>query len=66
MICPYNNFKQCNWETCAARMYVKDPANSAYLMRVCAIAYNGGSIPAQLTINNANTPPTPEIQYVQR
>lgn len=46
MICPYNGFKKCDWENCAARMYVKDPKNgSGYLMRVCAIAYNGGEAP---------------------
>lgn len=45
MICPYNNFKECDWEHCAARMLVKDPTTSGYMMKVCAIAYNGGSIP---------------------
>lgn len=47
MICPYNNFGKCDWENCAARMYIKDPSNSYYLMRVCAIAYNGGTVPAK-------------------
>ena len=41
MICPYNGFKECDWENCAARMYVKNPV-SGYHMKVCAIAYNGG------------------------
>lgn len=42
MICPYNNFKKCDWENCAVRMWVRDLKNNGYLMRVCAIAYNGG------------------------
>ena len=42
MICPYNGFKECDWENCAARMYVKDPLSARYYMKVCAIAYNGG------------------------
>ena len=45
MICPYNGFKECDWEKCAARMLVKDIMNSGCLMRVCAIAYNGGEAP---------------------
>lgn len=46
MICPYNGFKECDWENCAARMYVKDLKHgSGYLMRVCAIAYKGGEAP---------------------
>lgn len=44
MICPYNNFKQTNCKECGARMWVKDPSHGgAYLMQVCAIAYNGGA-----------------------
>ena len=46
MICPYNGFKECNWEKCAARMYVKDISKAGgYFMRVCAIAYRGGEAP---------------------
>lgn len=45
MICPYNGFKKCDWENCAARMWVKDSSNSRYWMKVCAIAYNGGHAP---------------------
>lgn len=45
MICPYNGFKKCDWENCAARMLVKDQSRSGHLMRVCAIAYNGGDSP---------------------
>ena len=46
MICPYNGFKECDWENCAARMYVESPVGYGNLMRVCAIAYNGG-VPKQ-------------------
>ena len=45
MICPYNGFKECKWSECAARMYVKDPTDRGYMMKVCAIAYNGGQAP---------------------
>ena len=45
MTCPYNGFKKCDWDNCAARMYVKDLSSSKYLMKVCAIAYNGGDAP---------------------
>ena len=45
MICPYNGFKRCDWENCAARMWISDKHNPRYLMRVCAIAYNGGAAP---------------------
>lgn len=45
MICPYNGFKECDWEDCAARMYVKDPCRNNTFMKVCAIAYNGGEAP---------------------
>ena len=45
MICPYNGFKECKWEECAARMYVKSQVQSGVVMRVCAIAYNGGNVP---------------------
>ena len=45
MICPYNEFKECNWEDCAARMYVQSAADSRKLLKVCAIAYNGGAVP---------------------
>lgn len=46
MICPYNGFKECNWEKCAARMYVKDISKAGgYFMKVCAIAYSGGEAP---------------------
>ena len=44
MICPYNGFKECDWENCAARMYVDNPCRSGYQMKVCAIAYNGGTV----------------------
>ena len=44
LICPYNGFKKCDWEKCAARMWVRSPKDG-YMMRVCAIAYNGGSAP---------------------
>ena len=43
MICPYNGFKECLWDKCAARMKVKDPQIPGQIMKVCAIAYNGGS-----------------------
>lgn len=45
MICPYNGFKKCDWENCAARMLVKDQSRTGRLMKVCAIAYNGGDSP---------------------
>ena len=46
MLCPYNGFKECNWEECAARMWVTDKRSGAgYIMKVCAIAYNGGQVP---------------------
>lgn len=45
MICPYNGFKECKWEECAARMYVNNPTKSGVMMHVCAIAYNGGNVP---------------------
>ena len=44
MICPYNNFKDMNCSNCAARMWVQNPLNSHQYLRVCAIAYNGGSV----------------------
>lgn len=44
MICPYNGFKECDCNECAARMWVKDPLRIGYLMLVCAIAYNGGAV----------------------
>ena len=44
MICPYNGFKKCDWKECAARMYVQDPTEKHCYMKVCAIAYNGGTI----------------------
>lgn len=47
MICPYNGFKKCDWENCAARMYVKDQTARYTYMKVCAIAYNGGQAPKQ-------------------
>lgn len=46
MICPYNGFKECDWENCAARMLVVDKKRGiGHLMKVCAIAYNGGEAP---------------------
>ena len=45
MLCPYNGFNECEWEECAARMLVKDISPYGYLMKVCAIAYNGGQAP---------------------
>lgn len=46
MNCPYNGFKECDWESCAARMYVRDEKHGhGALMEVCAIAYNGGTVP---------------------
>lgn len=45
MKCPYNGFKECDWENCAARMWVADKSNRGYVMKVCAIAYNGGYAP---------------------
>lgn len=46
MICPYNGFRECDWENCAARMYVTDKKHGlGHIMRVCAIAYNGGEAP---------------------
>lgn len=45
MICPYNGFKECDWEHCAARLLVKNPAHPHTGMKVCAIAYNGGTVP---------------------
>lgn len=56
MICPYNGFKECDWDNCAARMYVKDMKHGpGYIMKVCAIAYNGGvpPIPSKGGENNA-------------
>ena len=44
MICTYNGFKECDWENCAARMYVDNPCRAGYQMKVCAIAYNGGNV----------------------
>ena len=44
MICPYNNFKHMDCDKCAARMWVKNPLTSYEYMKVCAIAYNGGSV----------------------
>jgi hypothetical protein len=45
MICPYNGFKECDWENCPARMYMRNPVQPGYVMKVCAIAYNGGGAP---------------------
>lgn len=42
MKCPYNDFKECFEEDCAAWKLVPDPKNRGYLIRVCAIAYDGG------------------------
>ena len=44
MICPYNGFKQMDCSQCGARMWVKDPMRDYTYNRVCAIAYNGGSV----------------------
>ena len=44
MICPYNGFKECRWDECAARLLEKNPTSGSY-MKVCAIAYNGGTVP---------------------
>lgn len=44
MICPYNGFKEMDCSRCGARMWVKDLIDSYKYMRVCAIAYNGGSV----------------------
>ena len=44
MVCPYKGFSSCDWERCAARMYVKDPTSIYTYMKVCAIAYNGGTL----------------------
>lgn len=64
MICPYNNFNKCDWENCPARMYVENPAKYGYLMEVCAIAYNGGTLPMAVTINTApGTNATAESQW---
>ena len=43
MICPYNGFKECDWEHCqnACQRHFK----MRWLMKVCAIAYNGGEAP---------------------
>lgn len=53
MNCPYNGFKECDWENCAARMYAKSPVGSGNYMRVCAIAYNG-KVPQQQEEENKN------------
>ena len=45
MMCPYQGFKTCDWENCAARMYVLHNGGTKYYMKVCALAYNGASIP---------------------
>lgn len=45
MMCPYRNFKECDWNNCAARMYIKSLARSYEVMRVCALAYNGAPLP---------------------
>lgn len=47
MICPYNGFKNMNCSECGARMWVKDPTRDYNYLRVCAIAYNGGSVVAK-------------------
>ena len=44
MICPYNSFKNMDCSKCAARMWVKNPMKVYEYMRVCAIAYNGGTV----------------------
>ena len=44
MICPYNGFKNMDCSECAARMWVEDMTKRFTSMRVCAIAYNGGSV----------------------
>ena len=44
MICPYNSFKNMDCSQCAARMWVKNPMRAYEYMRVCAIAYNGGTV----------------------
>lgn len=46
MLCPYNNFKDMDCSQCGARMWVKDMTGYG-CMRVCAIAYNGGSVVVQ-------------------
>ena len=42
MKCPYNDFRECFKENCAAWKLVPDPQCRGYLIRVCAIAYGGG------------------------
>jgi hypothetical protein len=46
MMCPYQGFKECKWDDCAARMYVLHSGGTKYYMKVCALAYNGAPIPA--------------------
>lgn len=46
MNCPYNGFKKCDWDNCAARMYVESKIESRRCLKVCAIAYNGGTVPS--------------------
>ena len=44
MMCPYQGFKECDWDNCAARMYVKSPNYPYNHIKVCALAYNGAPI----------------------
>ena len=46
MMCPYQGFKECNWENCAAKKYVQSPHYPYGYMKVCALAYNGAPISA--------------------
>lgn len=48
MMCPYQGFKKCDWENCAARMFTEDKVHKGYYLRVCALAYHGAPIPAPI------------------
>ena len=54
MICPYNGFKKCDWENCAARMWTNDRRRNGHIMQVCAIAYNGGAAPIPAKDGDSN------------
>ena len=44
MMCPYQGFKKCDWDNCAARMYVKSLCYPYGPIKVCALAYGGAPI----------------------
>ena len=44
MMCPYQGFKKCDWDNCAAKKYAKSPIYPYGYIKVCALAYSEAPI----------------------